>query len=130
MCKIVSGETYGYRTETWERAKQEAIRAIIEQGRQGSSIFYSDLTRRIRSIGFGPHDAILHHLLGQISTEEDQAGRGMLSVLVVRKEDGMPGQGFFDLAKDLGRDVTEKERCWSDETRLVLSHCHNHPLAA
>jgi hypothetical protein len=54
----------------------------------------------------------------------------MLSVLVVRKEDGMPGEGFWDLAQSLDRDVSDRLRLWSDETRLVLSHCHDHPMAA
>jgi hypothetical protein len=130
MCKIVTGETYGYKLDAWEQAKTEAIRAIIAQARRGLPISYSDLTKHIPSIGFDPHDYAFHHLLGEISIEENAAGRGMLSVLVVHKDDGMPGPGFFDLAKDLGRDVTEKERCWSDETALVLSHCSNNPMAA
>jgi hypothetical protein len=130
MCKIDTDETYGYQTDTWGQAKKEAIRAIVASARNGAPISYSDLTKRISSIGFNPHDYVFHHLLGKISVEEDAAGRGMLSVLVVHKDDGMPGPGFFDLAKLLGRDVSDKERCWSDEARVVLSHCHNHPLAA
>ncbi len=126
MCKIVNSETYGYGIEIWEKAKREAVRAIVGEARP---IWYSDLTTRIRSIRFDPHDFAFHHLLGQISVEEDAAGRGMLSVLIVHKHDGMPGPGFFELAQRLGRDVRDKERCWSDEARLVLSHCPNHPLA-
>ena len=127
MCEIVSDSTYGYDRQNWERAKSEAIRAIVGRARP---IFYSELTSGIRSIAFDPHDASFHHLLGQISVEEDAAGRGMLSALVVHKDDGMPGPGFFDLARRLGRNVENKERCWADEARLVLSHCPNHPLAA
>jgi hypothetical protein len=98
MCKIITGETYGYQLGAWECAKKEAIQAIVAQARKGLPIFYSDLTKHIRSISFGPHDYAFHHLLGEISKEEDAAGRGMLSVLVVHKDDGMPGSGFFDLA--------------------------------
>ena len=127
MCEIVSNETYGYRTEIWEEAKREAIRAIVGEARP---IWYSVLTTRIRSIRFDPQDHVFHHLLGQISVEEDAARRGMVSVLVVHKDDGMPGPGFFELAQRLGRDVRDKERCWSEEARLVLAHCSNHPLAA
>ncbi len=127
MCEIISDSTYGYDPHTWERAKAEAIRAIVTQA---GPIFYSDLTSHIGSIAFGPHDVSFHHLLGQISSEEDTAGRGMLSVLVVHKNDRMPGQGFFDLAQRLGRDITDRERCWSEEATLVLNHCPTHPLAA
>jgi len=39
-------------------------------------------------------------MLGEISQEEDAAGRGMLSVIVVHKVGDMqPGPGFFQLAK-------------------------------
>jgi hypothetical protein len=127
MCDIISDSTYGYDPRTWEQAKFEAIRVIVGQA---GPIFYSELAKRVRTIAFDPHDFSFHHLLGQISTEEDAAGRGMLSVLVVRQADGMPGQGFFDLAERLGRDVSDRERCWADETRSVLNHRHNHPLAA
>jgi hypothetical protein len=127
MCAIDSHETFGYGTATWEKAKLEAIRAIV---REAKPIAYSDLAKKISSIGFGPHDHIFHHLLGQISVEEDAAGRGMLSALVVHKDDGKPGPGFFDLAQSLGRDVKDRERCWSEEVKTVLSHCKNHPSAA
>ncbi len=130
MCKILKNEAYGYPAAAWQEAKEEATRAIIQEARGGSTIFYSELTKRIGAIGFDPHDYAFHHLLGEISVEEDAAGRGMLSTLIVHKEDGMPGQGFFDLAHDLGRDVTDRIRCWSEETRTVLTHCQNHPLAA
>ena len=123
----MNAQTYGYQADVWRRAKEEAIRAIV---RKRSPIFYSDLTRRIPSIAFGPHDYAFHFLLYEISIEEDAAGRGLLSALVVRQEDGLPGQGFFDLAKDLGRDVSDRIRCWNEETKVVLGHCENHPLAS
>jgi len=123
----MTAQTYGYQADVWQKAKDEAIREIV---RRRSPIFYSDLTKRIPTIAFGPHDYAFHFLLYEISVEENAAGRGMLSALVVRQEDGLPGQGFFDLAKDLGRDVSDRIRCWSEETRVVLDHCENHPLAA
>ncbi len=46
----------------------------------------------------------------------------MLSAVVVRKEDGLPGQGFFDLAKDLGRSVTDQDAFWINEVRKVYSY--------
>jgi len=123
----MDAETYGYKADVWQKAKEEAIRAIVH-GRL--PISYSDLTRKIRSIPFGPHDYAFHFLLYEISKEEDAAGRGMVSALVVHQEDGLPGQGFFDLAKELGRDVSDRIRCWDEEVKVVLSHCEKHPLAA
>ena len=41
-------------------------------------------------------------LLRDISTREHQAGRPLLSALVVLQGNRRPGQGFFDLAAELG----------------------------
>lgn len=132
MCQIVQNETYGYSIERWENAKSEAVRAIVREARDyGQPISYSDLAAKIKSIHFDPHDHVFHLMLGQISTEEDAAGRGMLSVLVVHKGgDGMPGAGFWDLAKQLGRNTRDKLVCWTKETEQVLSKCKNHPMVS
>lgn len=56
----------------------------------------------------------------QVSEEKDAVRGGMLSLIVVHKEgDKMPGPGFFVLAKKLGRDTSDRERCWSDELTKV-----------
>jgi len=127
MCAVNPSETFGYNVEIWERAKKEAIRVIVFEAKP---MAYSDLARKINSVSFGPRDRVFHNSLGQISVEEDAAGRGMLSALVVHKDDGRPGQGFFDLAKRLGRDVTDELRCWNEEVKTVLKHCGNHPFRA
>lgn len=99
---------YGFSDAAWEDAKKEAKEILIEVARNREVITYSDLASRITKIQVQPESYALHHLIGEISAEEDAAGRGMLSVLVVQKETSMPGQGFFALAKDLGRAVVDQ----------------------
>jgi len=43
----------------------------------------------------------VHHLLGEISTNEVLQGRPMLSAIVVTRDDFMAGKGFVDLAQRL-----------------------------
>jgi len=43
------------------------------------------------------------HLLGEISQEEHQRGRPILTALVVAVTTGVPGSGFFDLARHFGK---------------------------
>lgn len=43
----------------------------------------------------------LSKILGLISTFEHQQGRPMLSAVVVHAEYGIPGAGFFQLAREL-----------------------------
>lgn len=44
----------------------------------------------------------MRELLGKISTYEHQNKRPMLTAVVVHKQDGRPGDGFFELARHLG----------------------------
>ena len=100
---------HGYPEKAWEAARAEARDAMIAVAARRRLIPYSDLVAGIRSLDLEPQGDRLAHLLGEISTAEHAAGRGMLTVVVVHKHgDGMPGAGFFELARSLGRDTRDK----------------------
>ena len=112
--------TWGHRLELWNAAMVEARDALEKVAKAGHApIFYGQLNRKIASISFEPNGHDFHGLLGQLSEESDQEGKGMISALVVHKEDGQPGKGFFTLAKTLGRDVSDPDKCWSEELKRV-----------
>ena len=114
---------YGYKVEDWKAAKEEMRQILVECARLRDMIPYSDLVSRIETISMEPDSFALAHMLGEISEEEDAAGRGMLSVIVVHKVGDMqPGPGFFQLAKKLGRDTSDKTTCWVEELRRVHGH--------
>jgi hypothetical protein len=82
------------------------------------TITYGNLVQQIASIQFEPDSTALRELLGEISTEEDAAGRGMLSVVVVLATGegrGQPGDGFFTLAQKLGRHTHDRLQFWAAE---------------
>ena len=110
-----------YPQSDWDNAKREARTLMVEAVRSPrGTITYGDLAAKIKSIKFQPDDQIFHALLGEISNEENDAQRGMLSVVVIRKGgDGRPGPGFFKFGKELGRDVREPDRFWAAEFELV-----------
>ncbi len=111
---------YGYKAEDWEAAKEEMRQILVERACLRGMIPYSDLASRIEAIRMEPDSFALAHMLGEISQEEDAAGRGMLSVIVVHKiGDMQPGPGFFQLAKKLGRDLSDKTTCWVEELHRV-----------
>ena len=113
----------GFDEEAWEAAKEEGRAALIACAKQRQMIPYSDFVREIRSIRFeGPHDMRLPPFLGEISTAEALAGRGMLTALVVHKRgDYQAGPGFFDLARDLGHDTADIEKFWIQEVKKVFA---------
>gem|GEM_PF-438876 len=91
---------YGFKEVDWDKAKTEVKSILIEVARRKGRIAYSELASQIESIYLEAHDPRMFHLLGEISREEDAAGRGMLTAIVVHKSGDMqPGPGFFELAK-------------------------------
>ncbi len=112
---------YGYSQEIWDRAKKEVRGILIEVAKASKTILYSELVNKIKTIQLEPDSYALANMLGEISSSEDNAGRGMLSAVVVNKETGRPGPGFFDLAKGRGRSVSDVEECWINELNKVYS---------
>ena len=89
---------------------------------QGTTITYGGLIDSVA--GRDPElarqaEADLAPVLRAVSRAEDDAGRGLLTAVVVRESSGLPGGGFFQLAEDRGRDVSDREAAWSTELERV-----------
>lgn len=113
---------YGFPDAAWEAAKNEAKSVLTARAPTRNLISYSDLCRRITAINLDAHSPVIAHFLDEISREENAAGRGLMSVLVVHKHgDQMPGPGFFHLARSVGRDTTDRELFWISELEYVAS---------
>jgi hypothetical protein len=116
-------DTYGFSEAAWSAAKREVKEILAARAKLRGMIPYSDLVAKLKTIHLEAHDQRLFHLLGQVSSEEDAAGRGMLSVVVVHKTGDMqPGPGFFELAKHLGRDTSDLLKCWVSELKKVHAY--------
>jgi hypothetical protein len=112
---------FGFTDKEWKAAKEEARELLIAKAKvHGDTITYLDLASQITSISVEAHDQRLFHLIGEVAREEDAAGHGLLSVLVVHKHgDKRPGEGFFELAEELGRDISDTDECWVKELQKV-----------
>jgi hypothetical protein len=116
----VTDATWGHRRDLWDKAKVEAKTVLEKTAKaKGRPLFYSEISRKISAINFQPDGHDLHGLLGQLSEESDQDGKGLISALVVHKDDERPGNGFFTLAKELRRDISDREKCWVAELECV-----------
>ena len=111
---------HGFTDKAWELGKAQARQVLYEVARKRRAIPYSDLVGRITAIHIDAHDIRFGYFLGEISREDDEKGMGLTSVLVVHKSgDQRPGFGFFELAENLGRDVSDEEACWIEEFNAV-----------
>ena len=94
--------------------------------RHAGRIAYWELMPQITSIILPYDDSRVSYFLGEISEEEDRAGRTMLTAIVVHKSGDMfPGPGFFELAEKLGRDVSDELKCWVNEFNRVHDYYAN-----
>ena len=111
---------YGYETKDWQAAKDEIVEILGARVRAGAgTITYGQLCAAMTTMEIRPHDFALRHMLGEVSTDEDDLGRGMLTAYVVSAEAGGPGGGFFELAEKLGRKVDDRDACWVAELQRV-----------
>jgi molybdopterin synthase catalytic subunit len=111
---------FGISSQDWGAAKEQARLAMIERAKMRGMIPYSDLASKIATVKFVAHDTRLFHLLGEISVDENDAGRGLLSVVVVHKYGDMqPGPGFFLLGQHLGYNTKDLLKFWVDQLRKV-----------
>jgi hypothetical protein len=121
--KYVQNGTFDVPPEQWAAAKAEIHAILVKKAKERAMIAYSDLVAQVRAVSFKAFDMRLFSILGQISTEEHEQGRPLLSVLVVQKTGDMqPGDGFFELAESLGRNTTNLLEAWIVEVQKVYQH--------
>ena len=114
---------YGYSLTNWNNAKDEMRQILIERAKVRETIPYSELVTKVKTINLDPNSYALATMLGEISTAEATAGRGMLTVIAVHKYGDMqPGPGFFELARELGRNVSDILKCWVEELNKVYTY--------
>ena len=115
----------GQQQKNWDNTKDEIRTILIKKAKLKSMITYTELVNEIKNntLNLQPHDVRLFTLLGEISTNEVESGRGMISVIVVHKHgDQQPGKGFFELAEKLGRDTSNILECWVKEFKQVFDY--------
>jgi hypothetical protein len=73
---------------------------------------YTQLTQRIIALSYLPQSKDLAALLCDISRQTHKQGRGLLSAVVVHADDGLPGDGFFALGRELGFTLYDEPAFW------------------
>jgi hypothetical protein len=102
------------------------IRVARDLGHPGT-LSYRELGLDAEAHGYKAHYPMttppfrgLGEALGAISRYEHDHGRPLISALVVREADGLPGPGFFELARQLGRNVGGDERAFFELERAAV----------
>jgi hypothetical protein len=119
---------FGFTAKKWDATKAEIRAILVARAKGRSQIVYSDLVAELQTAQLEAFDVRLFALLGEIATEEEIAGRRLLSVIVVHKTgDQEPGKGFFELAKYFNRKIKDHTIFWATEMKAVHDYWTKHP---
>jgi len=110
---------YGSPIEDWETAKLQAKEFLTSCARRRITTTYSELCSEVTAIHLRSYSFAIVAFLNEICTEEDATQGVMMASLVVRKDTGIPGNGYFGHAGTLGRDVADREAFWRSEVERV-----------
>ena len=110
---------YGFPLPAWSAAKAEANALLEHVARERGTITYAEICREVESIQLKPRSWAIMAFLNEICTEADARHGIMLASLVVRRDTGMPGTGYFRNAARLGRDVADPEAYWRSEIERI-----------
>jgi len=107
----------------WETVKDEIRDILIRYARDRKTITYSELTRMLQTTYIHYHSHILVRLLDEIGSEDDAENRPGLPALVVTKQTGLPGGGFFaGLASEVSENPDAMETYWRKQVEAVFNY--------
>lgn len=123
-----------YNPTEWFTAREQAKDILRRYGAAEKTINYEALRERITAVQFdNAYELPFRQFLGDINLEEADAGRGMLTVVVIYKDRSkgmMPGGEFFELAEKLGRTLKQtpdgRMKFWAAEFGRVVRECQAH----
>lgn len=110
----------------WDEKKREVRCLLIKQVKKSDEFLtYGQVCDMVENCPFEPGWHIFHDLLGEISWEEYEEGRPLLSVIVVNQETMKPGGGLIKLAEACGYDVTDPDAWWLKEVERLQRFWRN-----
>lgn len=87
---------------------------LREVAREGRTVHYAEVGALLDLRMANPrHRALLGLILDDIDRHEASAGRPLLAAVVVRKDLGRPGRGFFACARALGHAPEDERAFWA-----------------
>lgn len=111
------------RTE-WHIIKAEIRAILIGLAKLRLTISYSELAAQIQSTYIHYRAPAFDRILQDVCADEVAAGRPILGVLVVNKQTGRCGAGFFKWAGLHGFDVDDPVAFWQAEFERVCDYWH------
>jgi hypothetical protein len=113
------GTRWGVPLAVWADARSQARAALLERARAGATLTYAELARAVPITGFQPRSWALMALLDEVCREEDPVHGVWIASLVVRRDTGIPGDGYFAYAEREGFDTSDRPAFWRERVQRV-----------
>ena len=96
-------------------------KAIVKVAEDGGRVYYGEIAPLVDlDMKLTHHRGLMGAILERISRREHSAGRPLLTAVVIKKMTGIPGKGFFKLAKCLRLQTHEADAdFWEKELKRV-----------
>src|SRR5262249_50987651 len=112
----------------WSVLREEMRQVMIETARRGQLITYSELCALLKTAYLHYHSPQIVKLLDEIGMMEHEAGRPILPAVVVGKQSGIPGAGYFRIAVE-GHDNEggfDPKVNWEADLKAVFDYWSTH----
>lgn len=112
----------------WSEIIAETRAILIQQARLRQTITYSELCAMLQTARIHYHSPLMVRLLDDIGRIEYEAGRPVLPAVVVTKQTGIPGAGYFRIAGTTPDEQTlsNAEAIWSADLQAVFDYWGEH----
>lgn len=112
--------TWGLSQPEWDESRLRLRDLLVRVAEDRSTVTYSEAALVAFGGRFSPRSSALAQLLEEVCTIEDAERGVMLGSVVVRKDSGIPGAGYFTFAREeLARDGVTDRALWEKEVERV-----------
>lgn len=112
----------------WDVLRNEMRQVMVETAKRGQLITYSELCATLKTAYLHYHSPLLVKLLIEIGRAEAAEGRPVLPAVVVGKQSGMPGAGYFKIGVDSDGEAAfdDPELMWRTDLEAVFQYWSEH----
>ena len=113
----------------WRLLRDEMREVMVETARQGQLITYSEMCAQLKTAYLHYHSPQIVKLLDEIGMAEHEAGRPILPAVVVGKQSGIPGAGYFRIAGEGHTDTegsVDPKANWEADLQAVFDYWSTH----
>lgn len=111
----------------WSDLKAEMRQVMVELAQQERTITYAELCAMLKTAYLHYHSPVLVRLLDEIGLAESQAGRPVLPAVVVTKQTGIPGAGYFRInPQESPAAMADARALWEADLQRVFEYWSKH----